>query len=253
LLNEHNPWAHHTLSHIYLKRGLIREGIDLLEHYAPSWSQYSHIIESHNLWHLALLYFENLEFDKVQEVYQRADWRHQSQFVSEEIDAAALLWRLDFEDQEDFASPLWRNLAQSINNHAEFGGMPFLSAQLCYALQRGQQEQRLSEALAKIEEFVLEQEKEDRFVWKDVGLPLIYGSLAFANKQYEDALQHFEPIIDKVGCVGGSDAQIDLFYLTYLRSLIRANRFEEAETLLLRITQGRNLTKLEQKWLAECR
>lgn len=252
LLNEHNPWAHHTLSLIYLKRGWIKEGIELLERYASSWHQFSHIIESHNLWHLALLYLENLDFEKVQEIYKRADWSHQSHLVGEEIDVASLLWRLDLEALEDLTLPLWKELANSIQDHANFGGTPFLSTHLCYALRKGNKEDKLKEALIQIEHFAHEQVKENRFVWKDIGLRLIYGSLAFADKKYNEALQYFQPIIEKVDCVGGSNAQIDLFYQTYLKSLIGAQHYRQAETLLHRMTQGRNLTQLEHKWLAEC-
>lgn len=251
-LDEKNPWTHHVLAHNYLRKGLIREGIQFLERYAPSWSQFNPLIESHNLWHLALFYFENLDFDQVQQIFKRAHWLPPTHGVNEEIDAASLLWRLDFEEQEDFTQPLWKKLAQSIQDHAGFGAMPFLNIQLCYALLKGGQKEKLNEALLRIDEFIHQQEKEDRFVWKEVGLPLISGSLAFGNGQYEEALHHLEPIIEKVGCVGGSDAQIDLFTQTYLKCLIGAKRFEEAENLLLKMTQGRNLTKLEHKWLAEC-
>lgn len=249
-LNEENPWAHHTLSHVYLNKGLINEGINVLEHYSALWSQFSHIIESHNLWHLALLYLENLDFEKIQGVYQRANWDKQSQLVSEEIDAAALLWRLEMEGHEN--TQQWQQLVESIGDHADFGAIPFVSAQLCYALKKGNKEERLQQALKDIDSFAQDQIKEDRFVWKEIGLPLIYGSLAFADKEYTKALQYFDPIILRVGCVGGSDAQIALFYQTYLKSLIGAQRYWDAENLLHKMTQGRDLTKLERKWLAEC-
>ncbi len=249
-IQSENPWAHHTLSHLYMNKGLVQEGIRVLEHYAPSWQQFSHLIESHNLWHLALLYLENLDFEKTLQVYQRADWEHQSQLVSEEIDATALLWRLEME--EHHYPQLWQKLAEAIGDHANFGSTPFINAQLCYALKMGNQEKALEKALEKIENFTLEQIKEDRFVWKEVGLPLIYGSLAYADKDYGKVLKYFDPMISKVGCAGGSDAQIDLFYQTYLKSLIGNRRYQEAENLLHHMTQGRDLTKLERKWLVEC-
>lgn len=249
-LNEENPWAHHTLSLFYLNKGLIEEGIQIMEHYAKQWNQSSHFIESHNLWLLALLYLENLDYEKAEAIYQRADWMHQTQFVSEEIDAAAFLWRLDLEGQDH--SKLWMQLAESIGDHANFCAIPLLSAQLCYALKKGGRKEALQTAVKKIEMLGHEQVKEDRYVWREVGLPLIHGSLAFADGDYEQTIHFFDPIMDHVGCVGGSDKQIDLFYQTYLKSLIGARRYEDAESLLHRMTQGRYLTKLERKWLSEC-
>lgn len=249
-LNEENPWAHHTLSHLYLNKGLIDEGIVLLEGYAKRWNQFNHIIESHNLWHLALLYLENLDFEKAEAIYQRADWVHQTQLVSEEIDAAAFLWRLDLEGRGH--PDLWKHLAETIGDKANFGGMPFASVQLCYALKKGERTEALNTAIENIQSLAHEQVKEDRYVWREVGLPLIAGSLAYADGDFSQAVRHFDPIMDTVGCVGGSDAQIDLFYQTYLKSLIGAHRDGDAESLLHHMTQGRNLTKLERKWLSEC-
>lgn len=249
-INEENPWAHHTLSHLYINQGLITEGIDVLEHYAQMWKDFNPLIESHNSWHLALLYLENLEFEKIQALYKQANWASKAQFVGEEIDAAALLWRLDFEGEDN--SLQWKQLADSIQDHANFGGMPFLSAQLCYALKRGQREDALEEALSTLKLFAQNQTKEDRFVWQEIGLPLVYGSLAYADKDYVQALNYFDPIMDKVSCVGGSDAQVDVFNQAYLKTLIGAKRFWEAQSFLHHLTQGRNLTRLERKWLSEC-
>jgi tetratricopeptide (TPR) repeat protein len=248
-LNAENPWAHHTLSHVYINQGLIDEGIDVLEHYYPSWQDFNRLIESHNTWHLALLYLENLDFDKTQEVYQRANWLHKTQMVGEEIDAASLLWRLDFEGEDN--AEKWKELAESIGNHATFEATPFITAQLCYALKRGNQIKALEEALAQTEEFAKSQHQEDRFVWKKVGLPLIHGALAYADKQYREALTHLDPIMKEVDCVGGSDAQVAVFHQLYLKCLMGGQRYTDAQALIHEMTQGRDLTKLERKWLAE--
>lgn len=248
-LNEENPWAHHTLSHLYIHQGLIDEGIDLLEHYAQIWKEFNTLIESHNRWLLALFYLENLDFGKVHDLYRQTQWT-QSPLIGEEMDTAALLWRLDLEGQDH--TELWKQLALSIGDHANFSSIPFLSTQLCYALKRGQREEALQEALHLIGEFAYQQTKEERFIWQEVGIPLLYGSLAYAEKNYRQALSYFDPIMEKVDCVGGSDAQVDLFYQTYLKSLIGAQRYTEAQSFLLNRTQGRDLTKLERKWLSEC-
>ena len=85
------------------------------------------------------------------------------------------------------------------------------------------------------------------------GLPLIYGTLAFAEDDYHQAVRYLDPIIKHVGCVGGSDAQNGkLFWQTYLKSLIGAHRYGDAEALLHQMTSGRNLTRLERKWISEC-
>ena len=250
-INAENPWAHHTLSLVYLKTGLIEKGIDVLEHYSQLWDQFNCWVESHNFWHLALLYLEDLNFEKIEEIYERVNWTHQTRLVSEEIDVSALLWYLDLEGKDNTLH--WKKIAESIEDHANFAVLPFISAQLCYALRKGNRELALQEAIQNIEDFATAQVKEDHYIWQKIGLPLLYGALAFTEKNYTGALEYFDPIIDKLGWVGGcTDAQIDLFYQTYLKSLIGAHRYGDAQSLLNEMTQGKKLSKRERKWLIEC-
>lgn len=249
-LNEKNPWAHHTLALIYLNKGLIDEGIQALEKFSKEWGQYSRIIETHNLWHLALLYIENLEFDKAEAIYQKANWDDPINLICEQIDAAALLWRLDLEGRDN--SDHWKKLADSIGVKANFGAIPYVNVMLCYALKKGGKTTALQEALAKIEELAHDQVRDDRYIWREVGLPLIHASLSFADSDFKTAIRFFEKIMKLIGSIGGSDAQVDLFTQIYLKSLIGAHRYGDAETLLHQMTQGRDLTKLEHKWLSEC-
>ena len=249
-LNKKNPWAHHTIALVYLNKGLIDEGIEVLEGYSSDWSQFSRIIETHNLWHLGLLYLQNLDFKNTELIYQRAQWDQASTIIAEQIDAAALLWRLDLEGRDNEAH--WKKLADSIGGKANFGAIPYVNALLCYALKKGGRKEALQEALIKIEEIAHGQMRDDRYNWREIGLPLIYGSLSFADGDYQQTIRHYNHIMKLIGSVGGSDAQIDLFYQTQLKSLIGAHRYGDAENLLHQMTQGRDLTKLEHKWLAEC-
>lgn len=249
-LDEDNPWAHHTLAHYYLNKGLIDQGLKITELFSLSWPKFGRPIQSHNLWHLALFYLENLDYQGVLNVYQRANWSKQAELVLVEIDAAALLWRLDFEGASDEA--LWQELADKIGNHANFATTPFVSVHLIYTLQRGKKEEAAKEALSRTKEFVKGLEGEDRAVWKKVGLPLIEGAWAFANRDYKTALKHFDPMIYQVGAAGGSDAQIDLFHQTYLKSLIGGQRYSDAKSFLEKLTKIRKPTSLERKWMGEC-
>ncbi len=245
-----NPWADHTLTHVYINQGDITRGIHVLEEFSEKWKASGRAIHSHNLWHLGLMYLEDLDFVKAHEVSKRAAWEKENHMVGEEIDAAALHWRLDMEDQGD--ENLWHQLAEGIHDHANYGLIPFLSAQLCYALKRGGRERAAQEALAYLEDFAKSQTNYAHYVWNHVGIPLIKGGLAFAEKDYRQAVDYLDPIIDHIGCVGGSDAQIDLFHQTYLKSLIGTHRFTDAKAYLNKLTHGRELTKLEQKWHGEC-
>jgi len=248
-LDGFNSWAHHTLCHVYLNRGEIDEGIEKLESFVPIWKKSGRLIESHNMWHLALMYLENLDFTKSFEVCKRVDWESKINTVSEEVDLASLLWRFDMEEQE--TADQWESLAEAINGRANFGSIPFVSAQLFYALKRGGQQDEVKEGLSTLRRFAELLRGEDQKIWKKIGFPLIYGSLAFADKDYKTVLKYLDPIISEVACVGGSDAQVDLFHQTYLKSLIGARRRKDARAFLARLTEGRSMTPLETKWLNE--
>jgi hypothetical protein len=93
--------------------------------------------------------------------------------------------------------------------------------------------------------------RDDRYIWREVGLPLINASMSFAECNYKQAITYFEPIMKLIGSAGGSDVQINLFPDTYFKSLLRVHRYSQAENLLHLKTQGRMMTSLERKWLAE--
>ncbi|MCB1082728.1 MAG: hypothetical protein KDK61_00305 [Simkania sp.] len=248
-LDKFNSWAHHTLCHVYINRGAIDKGIDALESYVPIWKKSGRLIESHNMWHLALMYLENLDFEESLDVVKRAKWESKVSMIGEEVDLASLLWRFDLEQQD--VTTLWEGLANAIGEKAGFGSIPFVNAQLFYALKKGGKKDEVKEGLSSVLRFAELQRGEDQKVWKGIGLPLIYGALAFANQDYKTALKYFDPMIGEVGAVGGSDAQVDLFRQTYFKCLVGAKRRKDARAYLTQMTEGRSMTRLETKWFNE--
>ncbi len=244
-----NPWAHHTLTHVYLLTGRVTKGAEVIEKYAPSWIKSNRLILSHNMWHLALFYFENCDWKKTMGVYKRADWDNQSQFVGEEIDAAALLWRLDMEGHEENGK--WKKLAEAIDGNAAFIEIPFITSQLSYALHRGGRKDLAREALTRAKHRLSEIQGKDLKVWKKVGIPLVEATIVFADKDYKTAAKLLDPAIDEIGCVGGSDAQIALFQQAYFKSLVGAHRYADARAYLRSWIPRPLRTPLEKQWLAE--
>lgn len=236
-----NPWAHHTLTHVCMATGQIDRGIELLEGFAPTLNAFGRFARSHNLWHLALLYRENLDFSCVSDVIERAGWMGEDRIVSEEVDASSLLWRLDMEERENRGQ--WSQLAHTIGSDASFITTPFVAAQLVYALKRGGREEALNLALDKVDRTTSPR-------WVEVGRPLVYAGVAFAEGNWTQAATLLDPIIDRVGWGGGSDAQVDLFCEAYFKSLRGAGRTREARGYLESMVRDRPLSPLKQRWLA---
>lgn len=250
-INSMNPWAHHTLTHVYIKLPEISQGIDVITDLSKVWPQFQDGISSHNFWHLGLLYMEQLDFKTAADIYIKQGWKPDTKILNVDIDASAIFWRLDMENVD--LSDSWQTLAKTINGYAEFTTTAFASTQLIYALRKGGMEDEVSKSLNAIEQFVKNlDDAQDKKMWISTGLPLVHGSLAFAEGNYSKALQFLDPMIKEVGAVGGSDAQIDLFYQTYLKALTKAKRYQDAKIFLNWMTEGRPLTNLQKKWLADC-
>ena len=94
-INEINPWAHHTISHVYLKKGEIDKGSKILEDYKHVWEKSGQAIKSHNNWHLALMYLENLDLYKAFSFTNDPILKETPHLVIQQLDAISLLWRLE--------------------------------------------------------------------------------------------------------------------------------------------------------------
>jgi hypothetical protein len=60
-LEVRNPWAQHALSHVLLRQGRVREGMQELRAFLPQLATCARPIHSHDAWHLALLHLEELD------------------------------------------------------------------------------------------------------------------------------------------------------------------------------------------------
>jgi hypothetical protein len=58
-----------------------------------------------------------------------------------------------------------------------------------------------------------------------------------------------DPIMANVTVVGGSDAQVDLFRQTYVRSLLDCGRSSDARAYWTAMTAGKTLSPLDRHWL----
>lgn len=63
----------------------------------------------------------------------------------------------------------------------------------------------------------------------EVTLPLAQGVGAFAQGDYNEAIQLLEPTLDQLTRIGGSHAQREVFEDTLVEAYLRAERFDKAE------------------------
>lgn len=242
------PWAHHCLAHVFLREGRFGEGESRIRELAPSWEYSGQPIHGHNAWHLALFALARLDFEETLRIYRAHVSGLLPEAVGEQVDAISLLWRIELAGGD--VSREWAAVADHIEPRADECFIPFVSAHDVYALRRADRSAAAQRKIASCRKARDTLAGERRRVWDQVGLPLVEACASFAEGDFLRAATLFEPIHSEIGCVGGSDAQDDLFRQTHLASLIRSGRTASAKALFDAQVDGRAPSPLESSWAA---
>jgi tetratricopeptide (TPR) repeat protein len=239
-----NPWAQHALSHVLIRQGRVAEGLARLESFLPLLATCGRPIHCHDAWHLALLHLERLDVAAAMRVFRTHIWGITPDFVVEQLDAIALLWRIEMA-----AGPMdaqWPSIAEHIAPRALETFMPFMNAHYVYALARAGRADAVEAALAGVRARSAADDEEAKRVWAPVGRAVIEAAAAFGTGDRARAAALLDPVMPMMTSIGGSDAQDDLFRQTYLRSLQAAGRHAEAAAYFDAITAGKSRTPLDR-------
>jgi tetratricopeptide (TPR) repeat protein len=239
-----NPWAQHALSHVLIRQGRVAEGLTRLESFLPLLATCGRPIHCHDAWHLALLHLEELDVAAAMRVFRTHIWGITPDFVVEQLDAIALLWRIEMA-----AGPMdaeWPSIAKQIVPRALETFMPFMNAHYVYALARAGWTDAVEAALAGMRARSTAHDEEAKRVWAPVGRAVIEAAAAFGAGDRARAAALLDPVMPMMTSIGGSDAQDDLFRQTYLRSLQAAGRHADAAAYFDAITVGKSRTPLDR-------
>ena len=239
-----NPWAQHALSHVLIRQGRVAEGLARLESFLPLLATCGRPIHCHDAWHLALLHLEQLDVAAAMRVFRTHIWGITPDFVVEQLDAIALLWRIEMA-----AGPMdaqWPSIAEHIAARALETFMPFMNAHYVYALARAGRTDAVEAALTGVRARSAADDEEAKRVWAPVGRAVIEAAAAFGAGDRARAAALLDPVMPMMTSIGGSDAQDDLFRQTYLRSLQAAGRHVEAAAYFDVITAGKSRTPLDR-------
>ena len=239
-----NPWAQHALSHVLIRQGRVTEGLARLESFLPLLATCGRPIHCHDAWHLALLHLEELDVAAAMRVFRTHIWGITPDFVVEQLDAIALLWRIEMA-----AGPMdaqWPSIAEHIAPRALETFMPFMNAHYVYALARAGRTDVVEAALAGVRARSAADDEEAKRVWAPVGRAVIEAAAAFGAGDRARAAALLDPVMPMMTSIGGSDAQDDLFRQTYLRSLQAAGRHVDAAAYFDAITAGKSRTPLDR-------
>jgi tetratricopeptide (TPR) repeat protein len=239
-----NPWAQHALSHVLIRQGRVKEGLAHMESFLPLLATCGRPIHSHDAWHLALLHLEQLDVAAAMRVFHAHIWGITPDFVVEQLDAIALLWRIEMAGTAMDAQ--WPSIADHVAARATETFMPFMNAHYVYALARAGRRDAVEAGLASVRARSEANDEEAQRVWTPVGRPVVEAAAAFGSGDRARAAGLLDPVMPMMTSIGGSDAQDDLFRQTYLRSLQAGGRHADATAYFEHITAGKARTPLDR-------
>ncbi|WP_309399747.1 tetratricopeptide repeat protein [Cerasicoccus maritimus] len=245
------PWSHHTLAHLLIRTGQVEEGVREMERFAPYWSACDRGIHAHNAWHRSLFYLEKTDWAQTNRVLREDIWELSPELVGEQIDAIALLWRMDMAGQAQ--DDVWVDVLAKAGPHAGECLIPFLDGQFTYALARCGQTDAADEAVARARERAARKDREAREIWQPVGVNFVAACAAWGQGDAARAAALIDPIVERLPMVGGSDAQDDLFRLAYFNALAESGRKADARRYYDLIAPAKTQrTPLDELMLAKC-
>lgn len=243
------PWAHHTLTHVYLMTGKFDQGILVLEEFKPLWKNILQPLRCHNTWHIALLYLGLLNKEKAENIFHNDIWGFQPESILEQIDAISLLWRMEMAGMPQ--DKKWLDIVSHLSNHPLDHYMPFNNAHLIYALARVNDKKRIAEVMQELKSYAKSQVGETHKLWHDIATPLLQGCVAFAEQDYQRATTLLDPIMaGDVFAVGGSDAQDELFVQTYYVGLVKSGQLNKAKNYFNTYLSHYENSPLANYWLS---
>jgi tetratricopeptide (TPR) repeat protein len=248
-LTPFNPWAQHALEHVLLWEGSPEEAVDRMEGWLGTWDRAGRVIHCHNAWHVALMHLDRLGVERAFAVYDGHVWGHAPEMVVEQLDGIAFLWRAEMAGVE-VETERYRVIVPHVLPVAGTLFMPFVSAHYAYALARAGEGEALEEMLAKVDARAADDDAEARRVWAPVGRAIIRGAAALGAGDAGAAAEWFDPVMDRMTRIGGSDAQDDLFRFAHWESLRGSGRKADARAWLRRRLGQKRPSPLEESLLA---
>ncbi len=246
-LDPNMAWAHHTISHIFLKQSKSVAGISFLTEVRPRIRRFlSYPSPRHLNWHLSLCYLAELNKPACLDIYTNEIWS-QPDNVLKQIDAISLLWRLEmagFPQEEK-----WPKILDCLQKTPYEHYVPFHNAHYVYALARANKADLAEQVVAKSSIYASQLEGINKDWWANAGVPLFRACLAFAKQDYKAAHKYIDNIIPQLLSVGGSDAQDEILWQMYYLSLLKSGEKSKAQAIRANHLKQYDPTQLGQYWL----
>ena len=207
-------WARHAVVHVLYMQDRHAEGIGWLRS-EPGWQQGS-LVGVHTWWHLALHHLALGEPGAALDIHDGPIAGHEPAVLSDLVDAASLLWRIELHGGAKDLGGRWDALAArwaalgSVGGHYAFDDF---HAAMAYA--RAGRDDRL-EALLEAQAAALAGGTDNADFAREAGLPATLAAVAHARGDARRAVELLRPMRSQAHRFGGSHAQRDVIELTLI-------------------------------------
>lgn len=220
-LKRAEPWAQHAVAHVLETRGQCMAGFEFMTAHADTWADRNSFMLGHNWWHTALFAIDTDRADEALAIFDRHVWGIVPDYSQDQVNAVALLARLDFAGLDVGAR--WQDVGGFIARRGPEHVEPFLDAHYLLGLTRAGLETAAADLLASLRDHVARQpDMAAGRIWRNTGLPLAEGVAAYGRGDWAIAFERLGTALPGLQQIGGSHAQRDLFVQLWLRAGARA-------------------------------
>ena len=218
-LEPYNFIPHHTVAHVMEMTGRPEDGLGWMTTREPFWATAENGMRSHIWWHKSLFHLELGQFPAALELYD-GPILHTTQPLGIPLtDPVSLLWRLDLLGCE--VGNRWHELMPICEGHADGRCLVFTDIHAAMVELRSGNEAAVERRLGWMRETAASS-VEEAATYKDVGVPLIEGLIAFHRGDYGRAVDLLHRIRYDAWQIGGSRAQRDVVAWTLTEAAVRA-------------------------------
>lgn len=212
-------WGVHAVAHVLQMEERFDEGIAWLDGASGNWDQ-AKWLRGHLWWHLCLPLIDTGRTDRVMAIYDRHVSDCDKDMVTRLNDCTSLLWRLELAGVD--VGGRWDSLVDMWVHHTDEHAFAFADAHLAMTLVSAGGEKKLGRFLESQHAYIEGQSSTNSQIIEQVGRDICLGVIAYGRGEYAKAAEMIGGVLDGAYRIGGSNAQRDVFRLTFEAALAKA-------------------------------
>ena len=223
-----HPYAVHAVSHVMEMCGRQAGGVRFMREREAQWGTSN--FANHLWWHTALYHLDLEQYDQAYRIFDdHLDSRSKDGSKYEELDAAALLWRINLVGQE--SGDRWRHLADKWEPAAQDTLYAFNDVHAMMTFVSDNRLEAQEKLLSANERYLDSASDANVAMSREIGMPFCLAIRDFRAERYADCVQRLLPVRYMTHRLGGSFAQRDIIGWTLLEAALRAGQNDLALAL----------------------